>query len=84
VGVQGRKITKADQARAISAFLEGRGGSSFRITAGQRRSILAGVVREDGRWHRTGMRGRLVRNDDGRFTYRQVGWLRWLLRWGGR
>jgi hypothetical protein len=84
MGVQRRKITKADYARGVSKALEQRGGSAIRITAGQRRSILAGVVREDGRWHRTGTFGRLVRNDGGRFPYRQVGWLRWFLRWGGR
>jgi hypothetical protein len=88
--IQGRKVTRAaqgtraDQARAVSKALERRGGSALRITAGQRRSILAGVVREDGRWHRTRTVGRLVRKDDGHFQYRQVGWLRWLLRWGGR
>lgn len=40
-----------------------------------------GVVREDGRWHRHPYR-RLVRWNGSWLDVRQVGWIRWLLRWG--
>lgn len=78
-----RKITPEDRRRAVANMLASRSGSSFRITSGQRKAILAGLVREDGAWHRRpGLR--LVRNTDGRIETQRVGAVRWWLRWGRR